>query len=48
MTKPVETDWSASPVDRYSLDMLVTAEEADALAEIGEDVPAWQIGEPPR
>jgi hypothetical protein len=41
------TDWSLSALDRYSLGQLVTAEEADALAEIGEEVPSEQIGEAP-
>lgn len=46
VTETVETDWTASALDRYSVGMLVTAEEADALAEIGEVVPPEQIGEP--
>ena len=41
------TDWSLSALDRYSLGQYVTAEEADALAEIGEEVPSEQIGEAP-
>lgn len=43
----IVTDWTFEALDRYSLGMLVTAEEADALAEIGEVVPEDQIGDRP-
>lgn len=41
------TNWTFEALDRYSLGMLVTPEEADALVEIGEVVPEEQLGYPP-
>lgn len=39
----MDTDWTLPALDRYSLGQLVTAEEADDLAAIGEDVPPEQV-----